>query len=100
MLASLACSLVVMLEEKAITCPYCWETIHIDLDLYEGYRDTLEHLYKHVVPGGVVLFDEYIDAISTEKWPGPKRAIREFLGDEVDRIQRDPVIDKYYLEKR
>lgn len=31
-----------MLEEHAVTCPYCWETIHIDLDLSGGSADYTE----------------------------------------------------------
>jgi hypothetical protein len=31
-----------MLEEQAITCPYCWETLHIDLDLSGGSAEYTE----------------------------------------------------------
>jgi hypothetical protein len=31
-----------MLEEAAITCPYCWETIFIDVDLSGGSAEYTE----------------------------------------------------------
>lgn len=31
-----------MLEEAEITCPYCWETLYIDLDLSGGTADYTE----------------------------------------------------------
>ena len=73
--------------------------LHIDLDLYEGYKATLGTLYDKVAPGGFVLFDEYLDHLSVDKWPGPKRAITEFFGDDVAKIRHDPIADKYYWVK-
>ena len=73
--------------------------LHIDLDLYDGYKATLGTLYDKVVPGGLVLFDEYLDPRSVDKWPGPKRAITEFFGDDVAKIRHDPVYGKYYWVK-
>jgi len=51
--------------------------LHVDADLYESYRCVLTNLWPHVQPGGVVAFDEYEE---TEKWPGAKKAVDEFLG--------------------
>lgn len=50
--------------------------VHLDVDLYESYRECLDWLYPRLVPGGVVVFDEY----KTPKWPGSTRAIDEFFG--------------------
>jgi Macrocin-O-methyltransferase (TylF) len=50
--------------------------LHVDADLYASYRDALVHLWPRVVRGGVVALDEYE---LTELWPGPRRAVDEFL---------------------
>lgn len=54
--------------------------LHLDCDLYESYRTCLEQLYRLVVPGGIIMFDEYEDP----RFPGAKRAIDEFFSDKVE----------------
>ena len=49
--------------------------LHIDLDLYNGYKYALEIFWDQLQVGGVVLFDEY-DQIS---WPGATAAVNEFF---------------------
>ncbi len=49
--------------------------LHVDLDLYSAYQTALKYLWEAVAPGGLVLFDEYLD----ESWPGATLAINEFL---------------------
>ena len=58
--------------------------LHIDCDLYQSYKDCLDKLYKNVVSGGCIIFDEYYSL----KYPGPRIAVDEFLKDK-----------KGYLEK-
>ncbi len=70
--------------------------LHIDVDLYDSYRLVLEHLYDHVVPGGIITFDEY----GLANWPGATRAIDEFFEDKPEEIVRSPVTDRYYYTKR
>ncbi len=63
--------------------------LHIDCDLYTGYRDVLTALFPKVAKGGVVLFDEYkefpplpeYDYGRIEKWPGATKAIDEYFAD-------------------
>jgi len=43
--------------------------LHLDLDLYSGYKSALERLYEYVVDSGVIRFDEYGEL----KWPGQQR---------------------------
>jgi hypothetical protein len=71
--------------------------LHIDLDLYEGYASTLSNLWPQVEEGGVVLFDEYEEAV--ENWPGPAKAINEFFGSDVSLIQRDESSGKSFIVK-
>jgi hypothetical protein len=53
--------------------------LYVDLDIYEGYRDSLSFFYDKVNPGGVIAFDEYLKPLDTHKWPGAAKAINEFL---------------------
>lgn len=49
--------------------------VHIDVDLYEPTRDSLEFFYPRMAPGGVVVIDDYGSAI----FPGAKTAVDEYL---------------------
>lgn len=57
--------------------------LHLDGDLYESYKVSLENLYDKVVSGGLILFDEYRD----KRWPGATQAIDEFFTDKPDRVE-------------
>jgi len=59
----------------------------------------LEELYPKVVPGGIILFDEYDKDADLVKWPGAKRAVDEFFGNEVKKIRIDPNTGYAYLIK-
>ena len=73
--------------------------LHIDVDLYESYKIVLEMLYDKVVPGGIIMFDEYMGTIEHEHFPGAKKAVDEFFADLDVRIERDVAFGKYYLVK-
>jgi O-methyltransferase len=62
--------------------------LHLDVDLYEPYRDSLKALWPQLQEGGVVLFDEYDLDKDTTKWPGAKRAIDEFCSENGLQIQK------------
>lgn len=49
--------------------------LHLDCDLYDSYIECLRSLYDKVVPGGIIMFDEYED----RDFPGAKRAVDEFF---------------------
>ncbi len=71
--------------------------LYIDLDLYEGYKSTLEAMFDKVVSGGIVAFDEYDDP----KWPGAKKAVDEFLATLPKKyeIKKAKHIHKFYFVK-
>lgn len=71
--------------------------LYIDLDLYEGYKSTLESMFEKVVPGGVIAFDEYDDP----KWPGAKKAVDEFFSKLPKKyeIKKAKHIHKFYFIK-
>lgn len=56
--------------------------LHLDCDLYESYKLSLETLYDKVQPGGVIMFDEYGDS----RWPGATKAIDEFFSDKPETV--------------
>lgn len=52
--------------------------LHLDVDLYQPYADSLRILWPMLSSGGWVLLDEYDQGNDVEKWPGAKKAIDEF----------------------
>jgi len=49
--------------------------LHFDCDMYKPTKIGLERLWPLVVPGGVVLFDEY----GIRPWEGESRAVDEYF---------------------
>ncbi|HZZ88745.1 MAG TPA: TylF/MycF/NovP-related O-methyltransferase [Caulobacteraceae bacterium] len=47
--------------------------LRLDTDWYESTRHELEHLYPRLVPGGVLIIDDY------GAWEGARRAVDEFV---------------------
>lgn len=47
--------------------------LRCDTDFYESTVATLEHLWDRVVPGGVVIFDDY------GRWRGQRKAVDDFF---------------------
>lgn len=71
--------------------------LHLDCDLYESYKLSLEILYDKVQPGGVIMFDEYGDA----RWPGARKAIDEFFCDKPEKPQAHEKCSwKYFVIKQ
>ena len=54
---------------------------HIDLDLYQGVRDSLEFLYPRMPKGGVIISDDYGFA----SCPGARRAVDEFFANKPEK---------------
>lgn len=75
--------------------------LYIDLDIYEGYRDSLVYFWDIVRPGGIIAFDEYYKPLDTHKWPGAAKAINEFLDNKGlrDSLQRDHLTGNAYIVK-
>jgi hypothetical protein len=72
--------------------------LHLDVDLYRSYKVTLEYFWPKVAQGGIVLFDEYKNELST--FPGATKAIDEFFGDLASQIQFDARVNRYYILKQ
>lgn len=59
--------------------------LHVDVDVYAPTRAVLEHLYDRVVPGGVVMLDDYPTVA------GATRAVDEFFAARNVAIQKLPL---------
>jgi len=58
--------------------------LHFDCDTYRPTKVGLETLWPRVVPGGVVLFDEY----GIRPWEGESKAVDEYFEDKKVNIRR------------
>lgn len=74
--------------------------LHLDGDLYQSYMDCYENLYEKVVPGGIILIDEYLNGTEYAKYPGGFKAAAVFFADKEVDICRDMKSGKYYIVKR
>jgi hypothetical protein len=62
--------------------------LHVDGDLYQSYIDTLTSLYPKVSPGGLVVFDDYLEVEQGEdRWPGARKAVQDFFGPLANQIK-------------
>ena len=58
--------------------------LHIDVDLYEATKVSLEELYQCVVKGGIIILDDY------GAFPGANKAIDDFFRDTDVKINKLP----------
>lgn len=49
--------------------------VHLDVDLYEPFRDSIEFFYPRLVEGGAMIFDDY----GSTQFPGAKTAVDEAI---------------------
>lgn len=49
--------------------------LRLDTDWYESTRHELEHLFRRLVPHGVLIIDDY------GHWQGARKAVDEFIAD-------------------
>ncbi len=75
------------------TLPASIALLRLDCDWYDSTMVCLESLYDHVVPGGLILVDDYY------AWDGCSRALHDFLSrrSAVERIRN--IGEVCYLQK-
>lgn len=56
--------------------------VHVDVDLYEPTRDSVEYFYSRLNSGGIMLFDDY----GFKSCPGAKKAIDEFFDTRLESV--------------
>lgn len=54
--------------------------VHIDVDMYQPITDSFEFFYERMIPGGIIVFDDY----GFTCFPGAKKAVDEFMEDKKD----------------
>jgi len=65
--------------------------LYLDCDLYQSYLDCFTSLYNAVIPGGVIIFDEYYSL----KYPGARVAVNEFFNDKNGYFERYKTPDTF-----
>jgi hypothetical protein len=71
--------------------------VHLDCDIYESYKECLDFLYPRLIPGGVIVFDDY----RSPKWPGAEKAVDEFFADRPETVElcSDRQHSSWYIRK-
>ena len=73
--------------------------LHVDGDLYQSYIDTLTLLYDKVSTGGIIVFDDFYQSeLGEDRWPGARKAAKEFLGKKYSKL-RVSIRGSYYYVK-
>ncbi|MDC0372904.1 TylF/MycF family methyltransferase [Candidatus Pelagibacter ubique] len=78
--------------------------LHLDVDLYDSYKECLKFFYPKVVSGGIITFDEYIDKKNKRsnkgwEWHGAKIAIDEFIEDKNLTLLTHPTGFNYVIKR-
>ncbi len=60
--------------------------LHLDCDLHDSYMTCLRQLYNKVIPGGIIMFDDYGDA----NFPGASKAVDAFFADKPEKPIQEP----------
>jgi len=55
-----------------------WSFVHLDVDLYQPTLDGLEYFYPRMVPGGIIINDDYSQTL----FPGCGEAWRKYCDDQ------------------
>jgi hypothetical protein len=84
-------------------CPVPISCVHIDCDMYYGVVDCLNHLYDSLVPGGIMIFDDYFDqgggveAAVNEHVAKTKELVHAGYGDQVFIVKGQTWGDRWLL---
>lgn len=68
---------------------------HIDVDLYQATKDSLVFIYPRMVPGGIILFDDY----GYSECSGAKKAVDEFLLDKQEILISLPTAQAFLIKR-
>lgn len=69
--------------------------VHVDVDLYEPTRDSLEFFWERLVDGGIIVIDDY----GYTQFPGARKAVQEFLRTNAVSLFLDSPIGGCFLQK-
>ena len=70
--------------------------LHIDVDIYEPTKVILENLFKKVVKGGIIIFDDF------NVFPGETKAVKDFLKGKKYKLKKLSYskLKPYYIIKK
>ena len=66
--------------------------VHVDVDVYQTTRDSLEYFYPRLVPGGILVCDDY-------GWPGARKAVDDFSARTGVRFETTPHLQAYCVRE-
>lgn len=66
--------------------------VHVDVDVYQPTRDCFEYFYERLVPGGIIVSDDY-------NWPGARKAIEEFCARTGAVFEVTPLSQAYIVRR-
>ncbi len=69
--------------------------VHVDVDLYQPTRDSIEFFYDHMVPGGIILCDDY----GFYSCPGAKKAFDEIIKTKPENIVFFPTGQAFIIKE-
>jgi hypothetical protein len=69
--------------------------VHIDVDLFEPTRDSLEFFYPRLASGGILLLDDH--GFST--CPGATKAADEFFADKPEQLSLLPTGQAFTIKR-
>jgi len=81
-------------EEYFSQFPEKISLLHVDVDYEQPYRDILKHLYSRVVPGGIIIFDDY------GYFVGARMAVDDFIKKTGETLCRTGKTSQYYVVKK
>jgi len=59
-----------------------FDFVHLDVDMYQAYKESLDFFHSRMNTGSMMLFDDY----AFPSCPGAKKAIDEFYADKKQRV--------------
>lgn len=68
--------------------------VHLDVDTYVSYRDSLLFFYHRMIDGGVIVMDDY----GSQYCLGAKKAIDEFIQDKSEKLIIGPERQAYFFK--
>jgi O-methyltransferase len=69
--------------------------VHLDCDIYTSVKESLEFFYPRMVPGGVIVFDDY----GEPNCPGAKLAVDEFMGGKPEWLVVGPQSQAHIVKR-
>jgi O-methyltransferase len=59
--------------------------VHLDVDTYQSYKESLEFFYDKMIAGGYIVFDDYNEPTCA----GATKAVNEFFNNKIENIQKN-----------